>query len=66
MKERHPRTFALRCLLATSLIAVSTAATAVIPQQSAETDIVASARSYREANEHRILLMLLPTCRTFA
>ena len=55
MKERHPRTFALRCLLATSLIAVSTAATAVIPQQSAETDIVASARSYRESNEHRIL-----------
>lgn len=55
MKERHPRTLALHCLLAISLITGSTAATAVIPQQSREADIVSSARSYREANEHRIL-----------
>ena len=46
-------------LLAAALILGPTLAAATPPQQTAGADIVASVRSYREANEHRILGELL-------
>ncbi|MCH7824400.1 MAG: M20/M25/M40 family metallo-hydrolase [Acidobacteria bacterium] len=59
MKKNLPSNATRRGLLAVSLILGPTLAAATPPQQTAGADIVAAVRSYREANEHRILGELL-------
>ena len=48
-----------RALVTAILLIVATVATATPPQQAGETDVVAAARNYRQANEHRIVGELL-------